>query len=148
MSKQTVTWIDCMYLLFEITNSYELTGVCSDHISDIVEIKQFWKKHLTCVLWMFHKCQKLAAQKWTSWQCLCLGCCFKQIKGYFTIQFLDSYSQNVADTGITSSKIVLTLKNMLRNNNIWYAKCVVIPQTQLSNDPTEQGHFNVLDIYL
>ena len=32
--------MNCQYLLFEITNAYEITDVCSKYVADIVQIKQ------------------------------------------------------------------------------------------------------------
>ena len=32
--------MNCMYLPFEITSAYKITGTCSEHVADIVEINQ------------------------------------------------------------------------------------------------------------
>lgn len=36
-------WMNCKYLLFEITSACKIIGVSSEHVADTVEIKEkFW----------------------------------------------------------------------------------------------------------
>ena len=74
-----------MYLLFEITNAYEITGVCSEHAADILEKK---KTVLLVFCECFVKRQKSAPQNQNGQvDSVCIwDVDFKQIKKFSTIK--------------------------------------------------------------
>ena len=97
VNKKATWMMNDMYLLFEITNAYEITGVCSEHVTNIVKIKvKFFFFGLVFCL-CFVKVEKRQPQ---GGQYACLRC-FKQIKWFsnkilliMTIQVSHTHTKN------------------------------------------------------